>query len=187
VISAEGMLEFAIANGTYINTIYEVQFNLTSPVDNTGFPRNVSIGGFGESLASCSFRLFSLVQASFPSSQLPVSVFILLPLTQCLWRVRSQRNNLDLHKPAPVSYASTSSGVEFCPGLTCARTPVESGTYDAPIYLSEMVQSTDSIYGIDGASAPLFTYQVLLARLQFCQIVCSCTSRSHTGEGGKSF
>jgi hypothetical protein len=46
--------------------------------------------------------------------------------------------------------------------LTCkdTRLPVESGTYDAPIYLSEMVQSTAPIYGIASGSAPLFTYQV---------------------------
>ena len=64
---------------------------------------------------------------------------------------------------------------------------MESGTYDAPIYLSEMVQSTDAIYGIDGASAPLFTYQVFrLASVQFCQIMSSFTSQSLAEKRGKS-
>ena len=48
VLPAEGRLEIVIANGTYVNTTYEVQFNLTSPADNADYPRNVTIHGFGE-------------------------------------------------------------------------------------------------------------------------------------------
>lgn len=53
---------------------------------------------------------------------------------------------------------------------------VESGTYDAPIYLSEMVQSVESIYGIKGGSTPLFTYPVIAYRPCVC-ISCLVTWR----------
>ena len=79
---ADGSLLIVIGGGTYVNTTYEVQFNLSQPIDNAGFPRNVTIKGH-----------------------------------------------------------------------------VETGAFDAPIYVSEMVQSTDPIYGLEGASAPLFTHQ----------------------------
>jgi len=88
----DGRLVIVVAGGTYVNTTYEVQFNLTQPVDNAGFPRNVTIMG-----------------------------------------------------------------------------SVESGTFDAPIYISEMVQSSDTIYDILDASAPLFTYQPKILKTALTQ------------------
>jgi hypothetical protein len=89
---SDGRLLIVVANGTYVNTTYEVQFNLSQPVDNAGFPRYVTIEGH-----------------------------------------------------------------------------VESGVFDAPIYVSEMVQSTDPIYGLEGASAPLFTHQAKIVSTALTQ------------------
>ena len=88
----EGQLLITVSNQTYVNTTYEVQVNLTQPVDNTDFPRNVTIKGY-----------------------------------------------------------------------------VESGAFDAPIRISEMVQSTTAIYGVAGGSAPFFTHQASAVNLALTQ------------------
>jgi hypothetical protein len=74
-------MDFCFGRGTNINTTYEVQFNLTQPVDNADFPRKISIQGFIECGAFDSpVYISQMVQSNatiydLPGSSAPLFVY----------------------------------------------------------------------------------------------------------------